>query len=277
MQHEDEDFRQVFVVHGRDERARRGLFEFLRSIGLQPLEWGHALETTRKGSPFIGEVLDDAFRHVRAIVVLFTGDDLAMLAAEFQAADDPGPEKRLTPQARPNVLFEAGLALGRLPAATILVQMGQGLRPFSDIAGRHVIRLDNAVASRQELANRLKTVGCPVNLRGTDWHTTGNLVPTPIGPGGFPQPSTSRAVGLHPHGLAILKFLEHQEDANSTTHFTADDIALAISISITRAKHHLAQLEDKELISCSYYVGSDTEHSISREGRAYLIETGELP
>ena len=57
---------------------------------------------------------------------------------------------------------------------TILVEIGN-LRPFSDVAGRHVIRLDDSSQRRQELAQRLKAAGCPVNLDGTDWHTVGDF------------------------------------------------------------------------------------------------------
>ena len=60
------------------------------------------------------------------------------------------------------------MAMGRDERRTVLVEVGN-LRPFSDIVGRHMIRLDNTTARRQELAQRLEAAGCPVNLRGTDW------------------------------------------------------------------------------------------------------------
>ncbi len=89
-------------------------------------------------------------------------------------SDDPPFEKVLTGQARPNVLFEAGMAFASHPDKTVLVQIGT-VRPFSDIAGRHVIRMDDSGAKRQNLALRLKTAGCSVDLEGTDWHTAGNF------------------------------------------------------------------------------------------------------
>ena len=55
---------------------------------------------------------------------------------------------------------------------TIIVEIGS-LRPFSDIAGRHVIRLDDTSQRRQELALRLRDAGCSVSLDGTDWHAAG--------------------------------------------------------------------------------------------------------
>jgi predicted nucleotide-binding protein len=74
------------------------------------------------------------------------------------------------------VIFEAGLALGKYPDRTILVQVGN-LRPFSDVAGRHFIQLRNSSKSRQELAQRLKLAGCEVDLTGTDWHDAGSFSP----------------------------------------------------------------------------------------------------
>jgi hypothetical protein len=50
------DPRVVFVVHGRDEKARNSLFTFLRSIGLAPREWSELIRDTGKGSPYIGDV-----------------------------------------------------------------------------------------------------------------------------------------------------------------------------------------------------------------------------
>lgn len=45
------DPRKVFVIHGRNEPARKGLFEYLRVIGLDPIEWSEAIQITGKGSP----------------------------------------------------------------------------------------------------------------------------------------------------------------------------------------------------------------------------------
>lgn len=167
-----EDPRKVFVVHGRNLKARDALFTFLRSIDLHPLEWSEIVAATGKGAPYIGEILDKAFSQAQAVVVLMTPDDEGRLREPFMKSEDPSYETELTQQSRLNVLFEAGMAIGRFPNRTILVELGF-LRPFSDIGGRHVIKLDDTTEKRQELAHRLRTAGCQVNLSGTDWHTAG--------------------------------------------------------------------------------------------------------
>jgi predicted nucleotide-binding protein len=40
---------KVFVVHGRNEKARIAMFAFLRAIGLQPIEWSEAVSLTGTG------------------------------------------------------------------------------------------------------------------------------------------------------------------------------------------------------------------------------------
>jgi predicted nucleotide-binding protein len=129
---------------------------------------------TGKAAPYIGEVLDVAFSNAQAVVVLMTPDDLAYLRPSLQKEKEPTYEKELTPQARPNVLFEAGMAMGRHPERTILIELGE-LRPFSDVGGRHVIRLNNSSKSRQDLADRLGTAGCLVDITGRDWHSDGDF------------------------------------------------------------------------------------------------------
>lgn len=52
------------------------------------------------------------------------------------------------------MLFEAGLALGAHPKKTIMVQVGR-VKSFSDIEGRHMVRLPDDQASRKSFANRL--------------------------------------------------------------------------------------------------------------------------
>ncbi len=166
--------RNVFVVHGRNLEARNSLFRFLRSIGLRPLEWSQAIQLTGKASPFIGEILDVAFYNAQAVVILMTPDDVAQLQEQFRSPHDPPCEAQPTGQARPNVLFEAGMAMGRDPDRTVIVELGT-LRPFSDIAGRHTVRLSNDSVARHELAQRLQTAGCAVDLSGRDWHTEGDF------------------------------------------------------------------------------------------------------
>jgi predicted nucleotide-binding protein len=165
----------VFVVHGRNIAAKDAVFSFLRSLGLKPLEWTQALKLTRKGSPYVGEVLDAAFEAAAAVIVLLTPDDEARLKNAFLTKKDLGYERKLTGQARPNVLFEAGMAFGRNSDSTVLVQLGD-TRPFSDVGGRHVLHLSNNAASRKEFATKLENAGCDVDTTGTDWLKEGNFV-----------------------------------------------------------------------------------------------------
>lgn len=166
--------RKVFVVHGRNLALRTAMFRFLRALGLEPIEWSKAVKATGSAAPYVGEVLDKAFEEAVAVVVLLTADDQARLRARLRKASDPTYESRMTGQARPNVLFEAGMAFGSHPRSTILVEVGE-LRPFSDIGGRHVVRLSNLPEARQELANRLETAGCIVDMSGTDWMSEGDF------------------------------------------------------------------------------------------------------
>jgi Predicted nucleotide-binding protein containing TIR -like domain len=169
--------KDVFVVHGRNEMLRRSLFAFLRAVGLNPLEWEVLLASTKKGAPYIGEILDAAFAQAGAVVVLLTPDDEGRLKPEFLKPGDGKEEQEHTGQARANVLFEAGMAFGRHQDKTILVQVGE-IRPFSDVAGRHVVHLSNDIGARQALINRLRNVGCDVDQRGTDWHQEGDFTMT---------------------------------------------------------------------------------------------------
>lgn len=164
----------VWVVHGRNQQAANALRGFLRALGLQPLEWNEAVGKTRHGSPYVGEVLERAFRDAAAVVVLLTPDDEARLRALYRTGGDSGYETKLTGQPRPNVLFEAGMAFGRKPENTVLVQLGS-VRPFSDVAGRHLVRLDNTPERRLELATRLTNAGCDVNMAGLDWLSAGDF------------------------------------------------------------------------------------------------------
>jgi Predicted nucleotide-binding protein containing TIR-like domain len=88
-----ENAKNVFVVYGRNELAKRAMYEFLRAIGLTIVEWEQAVALTKKGTPFVGEILEAAFRVSKAVVVLLTGDDEARLRSEYYSVHEPESEK----------------------------------------------------------------------------------------------------------------------------------------------------------------------------------------
>lgn len=202
------DSRKVFVVHGRNIRARNEMFAFPRTLRLSPLPWEEAVALTGKTAPFIGESLEAAFGNAQAVLVLFTGDDVARLQDAYLTPDDPVYERALTPQPRPNVLFEAGMALGTQPDRTILVELGS-LRPFSDILGRNVIKLNNTSGKRRELIHRLEIAKCNVEIQDNQWCTVGDFNGNYIGAqatgNGLPAKTAARAASMECPCLCIVE------------------------------------------------------------------------
>jgi predicted nucleotide-binding protein len=164
--------RKVFVVYGRNINARDGMYEFLRALSLEPIEWEHARQLTNEASPFVGRILEAGFKQAQAAIVLLTGDDEARLRDAYRKDDDDAHEGVYTPQPRQNQIFEAGYAFGKFPKRTILVQFGR-IRPFSDISGRYIPRFTGTDTDRHTLKNSLKTAGCIVNDTGLAWLSAG--------------------------------------------------------------------------------------------------------
>jgi predicted nucleotide-binding protein len=164
----------VFVVHGRNEALRKSMFDFLRALGLNPMEWSKAVLAAKGANPHVDDVLDTAMARVQAVVVLFSPDDEARLRQQFCSKGERATEGRLQGQPRPNVIFEAGMALGRHPEKTLLVQVGK-LRGLSDLAGKHIVRLSNEIERRNDVANRLRKLHCPVDTSGSDWTNAGDF------------------------------------------------------------------------------------------------------
>jgi predicted nucleotide-binding protein len=164
----------VFVVHGRNGPVRDSLFAFLRSLGLSPLEWTTALRATKTGSPTIMQVIEAMMSKSHGVVVLLTPDDLVHLKPQLHKRGEKRDEVEERGQARPNVLFEAGIALGSRPKETVLVQVGD-VKGFTDIGGIHVTQLDNSPESRNELAQKLDAANLIVDTTGADWLKQGNF------------------------------------------------------------------------------------------------------
>lgn len=164
----------VFVVHGRNEPLRKAMFEFLRAVGLNPMEWSSALRATESGSATIMQVIEVMLKKSAGVVVLLTPDELVRLKPQLVRKSDKEVEKRQAGQARPNVLFEAGIALGSMPRETVLVQIGD-VKEFTDVGGIHVMHLDNSSEARNTFAQKLDAANCDVDTSGTDWLSAGNF------------------------------------------------------------------------------------------------------
>lgn len=93
------------------------------------------------------------------------------------------------------------MAVGRCPQRTVFVEIGT-LRPFSDAAGRHAVRLTNDVERRRDLAMRLKHAGCRIDLSGDAWQSAGDFsqprVRTARGSAAKESPLTHKALASRP-------------------------------------------------------------------------------
>ena len=49
------------------------------------------------------------------------------------------------------------------------------MRPVSDFFGRHTVKIDDSIEKRRDLADCLKSLGCPVSLEVKDWYTAGKF------------------------------------------------------------------------------------------------------
>lgn len=172
----DDPIKRVFLVHGRNKKIHASVCHFLRALGLQPLEWGDLVEATGNPAPTIIEILRAGFEKAQAAVVLFTPEDEARLLEEFRIDSDQLHERELTPQPRPNVIFEAGMVMAYFPKRTVIVQLGH-IREFSDLAGIHFVRLNNSIQAREEFVRRLRIAQCAIvdTRTTTGWHTAGDF------------------------------------------------------------------------------------------------------
>jgi predicted nucleotide-binding protein len=162
---------KVFVIFGRDMQVNKNMSDFLRALGLEPLEWEHLMRAAGSPLAHINHAVATGLSAgaAQAVVALFTPDDVVMLHPHL---DDDSAQPAF--QARPNVLLELGRAMTTFPNQTIVVEFGRHLRPISDLDGLSVVRFDgsNTPESIGRLTARLRQAGCPVLSDGTDWLDT---------------------------------------------------------------------------------------------------------
>lgn len=166
--------RRVFLVHGRDLSARDELIALLRAFDLKVISWREAAAHAGGGTPYIGDIVAAGMDLADAVVVLLTPDDIGCVSPIFRVEHDGPHELEPTGQARLNVVFEAGMAMARDRRQVVLVEIGL-VRKISDIDGLNIIRMRDAVETRKDLAQRLRSAGLAVDTDGEEWRTVGRF------------------------------------------------------------------------------------------------------
>jgi len=151
------DKRSVFIIHGRNLACVDQLVEFLNSVDLSVNTWDGLTNTAPDGTPTIEENFLRGIQQSQAIIVVLTGDEDVRLRERFRIDGDA----EAGVQSRPNVFYEAGIAIALRPQATIMLSFGE-VRKFSDVAGRYIMKFKGSEADRQNLVSRLKNCGCSV-------------------------------------------------------------------------------------------------------------------
>ncbi len=170
------DKKKVFVIHGRNEAAQTEMGIFLRAMGLEPL-WFHDVRKMMSGTAYVLDVVKRGMEEAQGVIALFTADEFAALHPQLRIQGE-AEEQVQRWQARPNVIFEAGLACGMASDRVAFVLFGKA-KLFSDVAGIHVFWPTDefgAKSDRAQLRGLLASgMKCSVNLSSDEWMHAGKF------------------------------------------------------------------------------------------------------
>ncbi|GAA2568508.1 hypothetical protein GCM10010435_47950 [Winogradskya consettensis] len=150
----------VAVVYGRDIPAKDAIEALITDLGLTPLSFEEALLRTETGLPNTIAAVRELFADVRAVIVIFTPDDLAVTHPLLVQDGSRLADSRYSGQPRQNVLIETGMAIAHLPDRTIFARIG-AVRQASNLDGLTVVDL-GARGAVPRLARLLRRAGCTI-------------------------------------------------------------------------------------------------------------------
>lgn len=143
---------RVFIVHGRDDKAKGELEVILGEMGLEPI----VLHRQADG----GKTLIEKFEHYSDVgfaFILLTPDEIAYLVAEEAKPDE---EREKEHRARPNAIFEFGFFVGRLGRNRTCCIYKSPVTVPSDLDGLVYKRFENSIEEvAYSLGKELKAAG----------------------------------------------------------------------------------------------------------------------
>ncbi len=138
---------KIFIVHGHDKSARHELENMLFKMGLSP----EVLQDIDSDSDTLIEALESKIsKDTDLVIVLMTPDDVGR-------AKDEKDEK---PRARQNVIFEMGMAIGKMGRKKVFIIKKEDCDVPTDLSGVIYIPYKNEVKDASDkLKTRLKKNG----------------------------------------------------------------------------------------------------------------------
>jgi predicted nucleotide-binding protein len=162
----EKEAKKVFIIHGRERAVLQELKHFLKAVGLQSWTFDDEVHEAPHVAT-IPEVVTRGVSKTKAVIALLTADEFSTLVPDLRTPTDSERDIRRW-QPRPNVIYEAGIAMALNRAGTILVTVGRVDLP-SDLDGVFLIRMSNAVEARRALRRKLISIGCAVDTGMDDW------------------------------------------------------------------------------------------------------------
>lgn len=267
---------RVDIVTGAEPLVREALDHFLVSLGLEPRPWPGPKRILDSARPLDAKLLDDVLYGARAILVVFTDEDLGKPNPE-----KPGPPKtskfstswQLQPS--PDTLFEAGLVLGAAPERTILVQIGKLRRFKAWVWAREVLTLDNTLPARQKLMDRLVDLGCSIETRDGRWQDAGDFELARHEPLAGSEISTTPSeaieevaeLGPDSPDLVFLRQLEQLLRRTGSESVAPEWIAQQLELGTAALQTKLDQLARQGYLEIVHLIGGRRKVAFSKAGR----------
>lgn len=159
---------EIFIVHGRDNKAKCAVAGFVRNLGFEPI----ILDRQPNAGLTVIEKFEKYADKAGYAIVLFTPDDVGALKHE---ADD-----QLKFRGRQNVVLEHGYFMGKLGRERVCVIREGEIEWPSDIRGLAYVPMDDDNEWQKKIIMEMKAVGLPVRNNASEIlppHSKETLVP----------------------------------------------------------------------------------------------------
>jgi predicted nucleotide-binding protein len=158
---ENNESKNIFIVHGRDHSPVRDLENFLFKLGLKPI----VLSEQASGGRTIVEQLEK-YSNVGYAFVILTPDDMACPKSELEKSpsnDQLKNEKtfvKLNPRSRQNTILEFGYFMGSLGRNKVCCLYKSEIELPTDMLGIIYVKFDKSIEEiHYRIINELKEAG----------------------------------------------------------------------------------------------------------------------